>query len=464
MRLFTLFFLLSSFSGFAQCVPDASTNEQGIYPPTLATGCLNATYDDTLTIVFPVDTFVSNFTIPFDSFKVDMVNNLPSGLISECNLADCKAYPPAPGEPARACIRISGTPTSVPAIDSVELSITAWVTVFGNPTAISGIIQKVELPMHEVTIDNVVENNPLCFGQFSGSLEVTASSTGTITGYSFDNGANFLGSSTLGSLGGGFYDIVVQDNAGCQDNYTALLVYPPQINFDAFNQQTPTCVGGSNGTLDLEVSGGTPPYQYSVDGGVNYQASPAFSGLSAGSINIFVLDANGCSRNVAFNMFDGFQPDTSVTVGTNSITANSGSNRAWLDCGSMMLVPGETGFTFEPTVSGSYAYVTTIGGCTDTSACYYVEALSVGLNDQTQLLDAIQAYPNPTAGAVRVELGAKYTDVQCNVRNAMGQLVQTLSATDMEILRVHIDSQPGLYLMEITVDGALSKTFRVRKE
>jgi len=462
MRLLLFLFLLSPFYGFAQCVPEASTNNQGIYPSTLATGCLNTAYDDTLTIVFPVDTFVSGFIVPFDSFKVDMVNNLPLGLNSECNLSDCKAYPPSPGMPARACIRVFGTPTSVPAIDSVDLSITAWVTLIGTPQGVSGIIQKVKLPMHEVTIDNIVENDPLCSGQFNGTIEVTASSTGTIIGYSYDNGTFFSTDSVLGPLGAGTYDVVVQDGAGCTASTTAELVSPDQISIDNFNQQTPSCAGFSDASLDLEVSGGTGSYEYSLDG-ITYQSSPVFTGLSAGSIPIYVRDENNCIRNVSFNMFDGFLVDTSVTVTTNSISANAGGLYQWLSCNDQLVVPGETGATFTPAVTGTYAAIIAAGGCTDTSACYPVQGLTVGLNE-LDALNAIHTYPNPTLGDVTIELGAPYALVQCEVRNAIGQLVQSVSTTDTQVLNVYLDGKPGLYLLEVTLDGMLSRTLRIRKE
>lgn len=412
--------------------------------------------------MFPVDTVVSGFTIPFDSFKVDMVDNLPLGLISECNLSDCKAYPPSPGMPARACVRIFGTPTSVPTIDSVELSITAWVTVFDTPNGISGIIQKVKLPLHEVTIDNIVENDPLCSGQFNGTIEVTASSTGTVTGYSFDNGTFFGTESVLGPLGAGTYDVVVQDDAGCTASTTAELIDPDPISIDNFNQQTPSCAGFSDASLDLEISGGTGTYEYSLDG-ITYQSSPVFTGLSAGSIPIYVRDGNNCTRNLSFNMFDGFEVDTSVTVTTNSISANTGGLYEWLSCNDQSVVPGETGATFTPAFTGTYAAIITAGGCTDTSACYPIQGLTVGLNDLDPL-NAIQAYPNPSLGDVNVALGAPYALVQCEVRNAIGQLVQSVTATDTEQLTVHIDGKPGLYVMELTLDGTLSRVIRIRKE
>ncbi|MCT2562305.1 T9SS type B sorting domain-containing protein [Chryseobacterium herbae] len=50
-------------------------------------------------------------------------------------------------------------------------------------------------------------------------------------------------------------------------------------------------VSGSNATVYL--TGGTPPYQYSLDG-MNYQTSNVFMGLSRGIHKVFVLGSDGC--------------------------------------------------------------------------------------------------------------------------------------------------------------------------
>jgi gliding motility-associated-like protein len=51
----------------------------------------------------------------------------------------------------------------------------------------------------------------------------------------------------------------------------------------------------TNGIIEAQnVTGGTPPYEYSIDGGSNYQASPTFPGLSDGDYEITVRDASGC--------------------------------------------------------------------------------------------------------------------------------------------------------------------------
>ncbi len=54
-----------------------------------------------------------------------------------------------------------------------------------------------------------------------------------------------------------------------------------------------SCFGYCNGSVSLTTTGGVAPYQYSMDGGVTFQAGNSFSNLCAGIYTVLVVDANG---------------------------------------------------------------------------------------------------------------------------------------------------------------------------
>ena len=54
-----------------------------------------------------------------------------------------------------------------------------------------------------------------------------------------------------------------------------------------------SCNGYNDGSIIVTVSGGTPPFQYSLGGGLS-QGSGTFTGLTAGTYPVDVTDANGC--------------------------------------------------------------------------------------------------------------------------------------------------------------------------
>ncbi len=89
-----------------------------------------------------------------------------------------------------------------------------------------------------------------------------------------------------------------------------------------------------NNTITVNVSGGTAPYQYSIDG-VNWQPSSTFNGLPRGETTIYVKDANNC------------QPiSTTVTVPNlvNAITPNGDNVNDYLDYSALSM---KKNLTFE---------------------------------------------------------------------------------------------------------------------
>ena len=55
----------------------------------------------------------------------------------------------------------------------------------------------------------------------------------------------------------------------------------------------------ADGIVTVSVSGGRAPFQYSIDGGATWQASPAFTGLFPGTYQACARDAVGCQSCVA---------------------------------------------------------------------------------------------------------------------------------------------------------------------
>ncbi|MEZ4983885.1 MAG: gliding motility-associated C-terminal domain-containing protein [Saprospiraceae bacterium] len=73
----------------------------------------------------------------------------------------------------------------------------------------------------------------------------------------------------------------------------------------------PLCYGDPGALYFANVSGGRPPYQYSIDGGAAYQPRSFFTGLAAGLYEAVVLDANGCEVRIVQELE---QPDSLVVA------------------------------------------------------------------------------------------------------------------------------------------------------
>jgi hypothetical protein len=138
---------------------------------------------------------------------------------------------------------------------------------------------------------NFTQTNTSC-GASTGSISATGS--GAIAPYSYSiDGTNFQSSGTFTGLAAGVYIITVKDANGCKNTkpVTILNSNGPLLTYTSTNADC----GNNNGTITANVTGGTAPYQYSIDG-VNYQSSNFFTGLIGGTYTVTVKDVNGCKN------------------------------------------------------------------------------------------------------------------------------------------------------------------------
>jgi gliding motility-associated-like protein len=142
-----------------------------------------------------------------------------------------------------------------------------------------------------------------CFGTSTGVFTMSPAATGGWGTYSYTfNGTAIALNGTRNGLAAGTYPLMVTDLNGCQASTTVTLTSSPELFSNASTIQS-NC--GSNGSiLFAAATGGTSPYQYSLDD-VTYSASlPA--NMAPVSVNttatLYAMDAQGC------------KDDTTVTV------------------------------------------------------------------------------------------------------------------------------------------------------
>lgn len=118
----------------------------------------------------------------------------------------------------------------------------------------------------------------------------TANITGGIPPYTVEwsNGQNSM---TATSLIAGNYLVNVTDARGCQVTGNITIEQPGGLMIDIVQQINPTCYGGSDGRIALNLSGGEQPYTYAWTTG---EASTSLENLSHGTYRFSLTDANGC--------------------------------------------------------------------------------------------------------------------------------------------------------------------------
>ena len=259
------------------------------------------------------------------------------------------------------------------------------------------------------SITNIAITDPTC-GNANGGITITATGGVGPYQYSIDNGVTFQGSNIFTGMGGGSYDVVVEDANGCQVSSTISLnnVAGPTINSN--NLIDPTC-GAADGAITINASGGTPPLQYSIDGGGTFQAGAVFGSLVAGTYNIVVEDGSGCqaTATVTLNNTGGLTIDSLVTIEPTCAGVSNGSIDMFVSGGNQPYGYSiDNGVTFQGNSSfiilgaGTYAVVIEdANGCQATGTVTLTEPAPVTLTvgpDQTICADASATLSATAAG------------------------------------------------------------------
>ncbi|MFA7273585.1 MAG: T9SS type B sorting domain-containing protein, partial [Crocinitomicaceae bacterium] len=128
----------------------------------------------------------------------------------------------------------------------------------------------------------------------SDGIATVYASAGTPT-YSYQLGAGALQTnSDFTGLAAGLYSVTLSDINNCVASNFISLTNPPVLSITSVSSTDALCFGSSEGTISIVAAGGTPNYQYSYDGGINYVSASTMTGLTAGSYHVYVRDTNLC--------------------------------------------------------------------------------------------------------------------------------------------------------------------------
>jgi hypothetical protein len=176
-------------------------------------------------------------------------------------------------------------------------------------------------------IINITTSEPLCLNNCNGTLACTFLDPAVNPVYEMllykgttllDTGGTYTDFSGLHEFTGlcaGYYTVVVTDGSGCADAQNVYLQGPDylQVTDTDVVDATP---GNSDGAVQFAVSGGTAPYEFTIDGTATWQDENVFNDLAAGYYVLMVQDANGCVfiHSFAVNEQPGCTINTTFTL------------------------------------------------------------------------------------------------------------------------------------------------------
>lgn len=222
-----------------------------------------------------------------------------------------------------------------------------------------------------------VTTNVKCNGQSNGSINTTV--TGGQGPYTYA----WTGPQPIGNIAdptnlqAGQYDVVVTDNFGCSQAQQFTISAPNAIVPTIANVLPVNCTNPNGGSINLEVTGGSPAYTYSWTGGFTMQDP---TGLGQGTYTVTITDQNTCTKTTSATVPGDFATPTAVaaapdaitctttSVGINGNGSSTGANFSYQWTGGS-IVSGAT--TLTPIVNMAATYTlkvtNTTNGCTSTA-------------------------------------------------------------------------------------------------
>lgn len=252
-------------------------------------------------------------------------------------------------------------------------------------------------------LSNSTHSNILCYGETTGSIDVTLTNGTAPYTYTWNNGAS---TEDITDLGAGNYHATIYDANGCQTFTGATILGPGSPLALSSITSDKNCNGGvTDGEIQLFTEGGTAGYSYLWSNGMT---TPTISNLDVGTYSVTVTDANNCQAVLSATIN---QP-AALQIVSSEITA--------VDCNA-----NATGAISVSVQGGSlpYTYLWSNAATTPSNSGLIADAYSVTVTDNkgcTTVGNYTVTEPLPLI------VGTSTTDVDCHA-NATGEVLATVS-------------------------------------
>jgi len=229
--------------------------------------------------------------------------------------------------------------------------------------------ESVEITEPIVLTATITGGDVSCYDGNDGTATLTVTGGTPTHTFSWENSVPAVISNTqnLTGLVADTYSVTVTDGLGCTAS-DIVVIDEPTLIIPTLTATDVACYNGNDGSIDLEVTGGTPfptgdPYNYSWS---NSETTEDISGLTAIAYSVEVTDNNSCTvtDNITIN-----QPTQIITsITPTNVSCNSGNDGE----ADLNVSGGTTGYTYSWTNSVPAVIATSEDVTGLTLGTYYV--------------------------------------------------------------------------------------------
>lgn len=292
----------------------------------------------------------------------------------------------------------------------------------------------------------------------SPDAEINVAISGGTTPFNYEvllDGALFQASTlapsvpfTYTTATAGTYEFIITDASGCTITSNTIVVSSNTPPVASPTVTDPRCFGAADGSVNLNVTGGTAPYQIVFNGGAA-STQQTYTGLAAGTYNYTITDSKGCqvtgsvtlNNPPALTITTAVSQDYTCTSGSATINVTSAGGGSAPYTYSIDGVNFGPGTSFTGLMAGTYNItVRDANNCTAIS---------------TQTIDPLNAPTDLSFAPTAMTCPAVVSDVTVSVTNGNGPfryelIAPALSYRDNGNNATFTGLLPGTYTFKVT--------------
>jgi len=287
----------------------------------------------------------------------------------------------------------------------------------------------------------------LCYGGNDGTIDLTVMGGTGPYNFAWSNGGT---TEDINTLTTGSYDVLITDFNNCTLRDTGFVGQPTAPIAATFVVTDVKCFDGSDGSIDLTVTGGTGPYTFAWSTGSNGED---VNSLESQWHSVRITDNNNCILDDS--AFVDEPPLLTTTTESTSATADGSNGSAWtIPLGGTAPYSylwddpmAQTDDTATGLVIGAYNVL-----ITDNNGCTLSDSVWVPIAPDPS---TIAMFPNPTNGVVKIvnldALGLE-EPIRIEVVQMQGKIEQSFDIIGMSEFDFALDPNlfNGMYLVHIT--------------
>lgn len=285
----------------------------------------------------------------------------------------------------------------------------------------------------------VAKTDASCSANGTITVTVTGGQQGPFE-YSINGGATYQSSNIFNNVAPGNYNVIARVvGTTCPSAIQQVTITLINTLSITVTKTDADCNGGS---ITITPSGGTSPYQYSINGGTTYQSGNTFNSLAGGTYNVVVRDASNCTASQSITL--SFTNNLNVSANQQSSICNgagytpnftsNGTTYSWSPTTGVSN-PSILNPVLSPQTSTTYTLTVQLGSCTATRTVTMNVAPGASVNagqDATIIAgDTYQIQATGSAGTFlwTPSVGLNSTSTLAPVASPQATTTYTLSVT-----------------------------------